>query len=400
MNATPPKATIAIVGGGYGGAVVAYNLASRLGGRVRIIVFEPRPSLGRGLAYSTLDTDHRINVPAAKMTIRSDHVGDFADWIAQHNAVADDPQALTETGHIFARRKVFGDYVESRLLPLLASGAIEHIRGQVTALARTGQGYGLTSETFGTLTADIAVIATSHSPPTIPSPLLPLARSPLLIINPYQLELFAEIRENERILIVGAGLTSADIIACLVRRGHRGPVTVLSRHGYRSQPHALDGAPAPPIEINVFSATARGLLGNIRFEIDRAAELGLPWQTVLDGVRSQGQGIWQQLPAIERRRMLRHLRTLWDVHRFRIAPQLHALIARRMALQKLQYRAGTLVAGTATNDHAQISFQPRYRTRVDTRLLNGSYWPRVPPMPLSGSRSHSLPNYWPVASSP
>lgn len=360
MTPSAPSATIAIIGGGYSGAVVAYNLARRLAGRVRIIVFEPRPSLGRGLAYSTQDPDHRINVPASRMSIRSDHVGDFADWIAQHDAIAGDPGALTETGHIFARRAVFGAYVESRLQPMLASGAIEHIGGHVTAIAQTAQGYRLTSDLFGTLTADIVVIATSHSPPTIPASLLALASSPRLIANPYELERFEQVSQNDRVLIVGSGLTSADIIASLARRGHRGRVTVLSRHGYRSQPHALDSRATPPIQINVLSATARGLVRNIRLEIARAGDLGLPWQVVLDGVRSQGQAIWQQLPAVERRRMLRHLRTLWDVHRFRIAPQLYALIAQRVALGKLRYRAGTLMGGTATGDHLQISFRPRY----------------------------------------
>ncbi|MBX4413259.1 hypothetical protein K4G92_23035, partial [Mycobacterium tuberculosis] len=52
-----------------------------------------------------------------------------------------------------------------------------------------------------------------------------------------------------------------------------------------------------------------------------AAQQGLSWQVVLDAVRQQGQRIWQALSVAERQRFLRHLRHYWDVHRYRVAPQ-------------------------------------------------------------------------------
>lgn len=64
----PP--TIAIIGGGFTGAAVAWNLARKTQpGHVRIVIYEPRARLGGGLAYDTADPAHRINVPADRMSL-------------------------------------------------------------------------------------------------------------------------------------------------------------------------------------------------------------------------------------------------------------------------------------------------------------------------------------------
>ncbi|TIM15921.1 MAG: hydroxyacylglutathione hydrolase, partial [Mesorhizobium sp.] len=63
---------------------------------------------------------------------------------------------------------------------------------------------------------------------------------------------------------------------------------------------------------------------------------------MLDAVRRQGQIIWQALPLAEQRRVVRHLRALWDVHRFRIAPQIAAVLDRRVAEGTLAYRAASI----------------------------------------------------------
>ncbi len=52
---------------------------------------------------------------------------------------------------------------------------------------------------------------------------------------------------------------------------------------------------------------------------------------MLDGVRAQGQQIWNALEPESRRRIARHLRPIWDVHRFRAAPQIEAILERKLA---------------------------------------------------------------------
>jgi uncharacterized NAD(P)/FAD-binding protein YdhS len=54
--------TVAIVGGGFGGAAVAAHLARQTAFREgQIVVFEPRAHLGRGLAYDTNNDAQRVS---------------------------------------------------------------------------------------------------------------------------------------------------------------------------------------------------------------------------------------------------------------------------------------------------------------------------------------------------
>ncbi len=57
--------TVAIIGGGVSGALTAFHLR-RNAAALRIVVIDPRPELGLGLAYSTPSLRHLLNVPAGK----------------------------------------------------------------------------------------------------------------------------------------------------------------------------------------------------------------------------------------------------------------------------------------------------------------------------------------------
>lgn len=71
---------------------------------------------------------------------------------------------------------------------------------------------------------------------------------------------------------------------------------------------------------------------------------------VLDAVRNQGQEIWQALSVADRQRFLRHLRSYWDVHRYRIAPQVAGILEQRQRDGSLRVLAAVL---TALADDAQ-----------------------------------------------
>ncbi|MER9971483.1 FAD/NAD(P)-binding protein [Mesorhizobium sp. M0060] len=354
MSASGP--IIAIVGGGFSGAATAFHLARLLpAGASDIVVVEPREGLGYGLAYSTADPAHRINVPASRMTLISGQDSHFADWLEQTRAIVDDAEAIAAYGALYPQRHVFGRYVESHLRPFLLSKTIRHVRSAVASVERTGEGYCLILADGGTLAADAVVIATTHPPPALPMLLKSVAGTAGLLANPYDLERLEAIGRDDRVLVVGTGLTSADVIAMLDRRGHRGHIVALSRHGYRSRSQAAMLADPIGDFTTLPSRSATALFRRIRATILDAKRRGEDWHPVLDAVRRQGQAIWQALPLAEQRRVARNLRALWDVHRFRLAPQVADVLDRRVAEGKLAYRAASIADAEVVDGRIRIA---------------------------------------------
>lgn len=59
---------VAIIGAGFSGSLLALHLLREGRSAPRIYLFERQPSFGRGLAYSSGNTSHRVNTRAANMS--------------------------------------------------------------------------------------------------------------------------------------------------------------------------------------------------------------------------------------------------------------------------------------------------------------------------------------------
>ncbi|MBX4865745.1 FAD/NAD(P)-binding protein [Rhizobium bangladeshense] len=354
---------VAIIGGGVSGAGVAYHLARANGcERPVIVVFEPRAELGRGLAYDTDDPAHRINVPAAKMSLQPDDQGEFQAWIEARDAVACDPQAKRPDGLLFPQRRLFGDYVASLLKPLLQDGSVRHCRTSVTHVERRTGRWLIRDESGGVTQADIVAIATSHPPPAAPGRLATrLAAHPRFVADTTKPGALQVIRSHDRVLVIGNGLTAADVIASLAERGHHGQVTAISRRGLRSRGHAPVPQPLFGDFLSDAAHSAVSLLTEIRAAIRAAEAQGISWHGVIDQVRAQGYYLWQAMPVAERCRLVRHLRPYWDVHRFRIAPQVEAVLDAAIAAGRLEILAGLVADARIEGELVVCTLQPRHR---------------------------------------
>lgn len=339
---------IVIVGGGFSGTAVAIHLLREATRAVRISVIEPREHLGQGVAYSATDPSHRINVPASRMQLAGDDDGAFDRWYRRHGDFPQDPQALQADGSVYPQRGAFGRYVEAAFhqAAKLHGSRVAHLRER----AVDWQNGRLITSTGQRLQADRIVLAVSHPPPRLPRAVQSLSQHPRLIANPWQPGALAGIPATAKVAIMGTALSMADVVASLARQEHRGEVLVFSRHGLLSRPNAPINL--PKWQADYQHGSLRQRLRLIREDIARAKTHGLPWQVVLDAVRQQGQVIWQQLSEAEKRQFLRHLRRYWDVHRYRIAPQVAQAIAdKRQAgtfhqlaarLQKLEAQSNAL----------------------------------------------------------
>lgn len=335
---------VAVVGGGFTGGTVAWNLA-RTRPDLSVIVFEPRAALGAGLAYDTADAVHRINVPATRMSIDPEQPDDFAAWLAETGYAATDPESRVAGEALFPRRKAFGDYVLGRIAPFIDNGAIAHIRSRVVTLERQDEHWLLTTEDGAVHRADAVAIATTHPAPTAPGLLSAMLEGhPRFVADATAPGALDAVRASDSVLVVGNGLTSADVIASLLHRGHKGPVTAISRRGLRSRGHAA-AVQDPHGDFTTRPIrTARLLTRRIREAIVQAGHFGGTWHAVIDAVRGQGRDVWTNLPVSERIRLVRHLRPFWDVHRFRIAPQVEQAIEGATAAGQVETLAASVAA--------------------------------------------------------
>jgi uncharacterized NAD(P)/FAD-binding protein YdhS len=352
---------IVVIGGGFSGAFCAAELAEKSPVAVAIAVVEPRPVLGSGVAYSATDPAHRVNVPATRMTIFPDSPADFDCWVRQSGVFEEDPEAIWD-GYAYPRRAVFGQYISALVAKRSTARAdvtITHVRDKAVSVTSRCPGYSVALARSGELAADIVVIATSHPAPAPPSIIASLCPHPSIIANPWAPDALAGIGAADDILIIGTGLTMADVVATLARQNHQGRITAFSRRGQLSRGHAFAPTPFTWFANHPAPRTALGLTRKIRELIATAHENGLPWQAVMDDVRANGKTLWHNFDLAERRRFLRHLRSFWDTHRYRVAPQTRHVVQSKLADGSLTVLAASLRAAAHGGGKINVALHRR-----------------------------------------
>jgi len=371
VNPVDAGARIAIIGGGFTGASVAFDLVMEHGFTGQISIFEPRAALGSGLAYDTQEPAHRTNVPAARMSARPDQREHFAEWIAANGAIAADPEALAPDGQIYPQRGLFGRYMADLMAPVLDSGIVAHIRERVVTVARQPDGWHLVGDNGSIVIADLLVLAATHPSPVAPAQIEQALHGDARYIadstKPHALD---DIQPQERVLIIGTGLTAADVIAALRLRGHQGEIVAFSRRGLLSRGHAPTRLPPFGDFVTEPSRTALSLLQRVRAAVRRAAAESVTWHSVFDALRAQGAQIWKALPVAEKRRLLRHLRRYWEIHRYRVAPQMEALLDDCLDCGALTVLAGTISRIDSTGVRIGVEFRHRRSISVDRQIFD------------------------------
>ena len=336
------KTSVAIVGAGFSGTMLAAELARR---GVRSVLFEGGGREGRGTAFSTLEPAHLLNVPAAKMSAWADDPDHFARVV----------EAAGGTGKDFAERRMFGRYLRDILDEAVASGLVEVIQARAVSARRDKDGWRIAVEGGGDVAAEALALAQGNQPP---DPLRGTERlGACFVNNPWVAESAEAIarvaQSNGDALIVGTGLTMVDMVLSLDAAGHRGRIVALSRRGQIPRAHA-DFEPAP-VDLD---AVPLGNVGALwRWLRRRAGEFG--WRAAVDSLRPHSHAIWHALGAGERRRFLRHARPWWDVHRHRIAPQVAAQIAGMVGEGRLEIVAGRIGAMREEGNELVVEIQRR-----------------------------------------
>jgi uncharacterized NAD(P)/FAD-binding protein YdhS len=115
---------------------------------------------------------------------------------------------------------------------------------------------------------------------------------------------------------------------------------------------------------------ARLLLREIRRHVREAEAEGVDWRAVIDSMRPVTNDIWRQLVLCEQRRVLRHLKTWWDIHRHRMAPEIGEKIAAAQDLGRIVVYAGRLKQ-IADRGRIEISLRTGNTLALDVqRVIN------------------------------
>jgi uncharacterized NAD(P)/FAD-binding protein YdhS len=192
----------------------------------------------------------------------------------------------------------------------------------------------------------------------------PLHHCPKVIANPWDVAALDAIPLSARMLIVGTGLTACDVLATLLARGHGGPITALSRHGLLPRPRTMLPVAAEGDFSTSPETSALGLLRRVRRAVAIATAAGRPWENIIDALRQQSAVVWGSLDWGQRKQLLRHLRSFWDVHRFQSAPQIDAAVGAARGRGQLTLRAASLVSARADGDLVLVTLRPRGQASI------------------------------------
>jgi uncharacterized NAD(P)/FAD-binding protein YdhS len=352
--------TIAIVGAGFSGTVLAANLLRLpLSNATDIVLIERGSAMGRGVAYADREFPYLLNVPAARLSADSRDPLQFLRFAQR--------RAPDVGGEDFLPRALYGDYLQDvlaqaeRAAP--ATTRLRRIFGEVRDIAWAGgeHRYAAQFADRAPIPADRVILALGNPPATR----LPWAAAVrdhgAYRADPWDLP--TTLGAEQSVLIVGNGLTMVDVASALSRDASRVPLLhTISRRGL---------VPLPQTEFRPFAIQSGGeailaRANSIRHVLAVSRELtrevegrGGDWREVITFIRHLAPALWRRLPVSEQRRFVRHVQPHWDVHRHRLPPQLGAHIESLRRSGRLRVNAGRIDSVTAAGEQLQVAWRPR-----------------------------------------
>jgi uncharacterized NAD(P)/FAD-binding protein YdhS len=269
---------IAIIGGGFTGAMILVNVVHAAQTPLHIDWYEASGDFGLGVAYGTQNMQHRLNVPAGLMGAFEGSPDHFWNWLgsAEGKRQVDTFWPGRDiTAETFVPRFIYGLYLRQIVREALALASQKHImikqhREEV--------------ESLEAVPADIHVLALGNEQASKFK--VPNAENFIenvwshLDDSKFQKRVLA-LPLDSRIVILGAGLTMVDTVLALQSMGFKGEIIAFSRNGLLPQPHSTfksyptwswtqDPGMAPKTIVQI--------LTQLRVEIRKAQKQGFEWQ--------------------------------------------------------------------------------------------------------------------------
>ncbi len=347
------RAPVAIIGGGFSGTMVAAQLARR---GIASVLIEGHGRMGRGVAYSTREPAHVLNVRAEVMSAWPDDLEDFARAVEAEGGSAKD----------FSERRRFGRYMDAILDQAVGEGLVRPVEEMAVSASRDGELWRIGVAGGGEVKAKALVLAVGNQEPA-PMPVAKGISPKRFINNPWGPEARAADERlagsDKSVLLIGTGLTAVDHILSLDASGHRGRIVALSRRGQMPRGHI----PYEPVPVTSDEVPMGNVLQLWRWLRRRTAEVS--WRAAVDALRPHSSTIWQSFSEPEQRRFMRHARPWWDVHRHRIATEVSQRLKELVGSGQLEVVAGRVRAMREIPEGVEVTFARRPSTTLPSARL-------------------------------
>ncbi len=362
-------ASIGIIGGGFSGGILALHLHLHGTPTDEIFVIDDRPSIGLGQAYSAKAPWHLLNIRATGMSPLLDRPDAFVNFLDKQTDLP--PEPGVPLGERFVPRLFYGRFLLELIETAKSQGRgrprLTHLRARAVAVKRNAaipHGYEILLGSGRSLPVSQVVLALGNLPPSKPKGIpAGFAETSRYIGDPWNPSAISAIGQDDRVLLIGTGLTTVDSLLSLAAQGHLGPMIAVSRHGLLPRSHSdIGGQFWPSFADPSARKPVRELLIRVRDQVRAAAAAGVSWQAVINSLRPMTQELWRELPEAEKARFIRHIRPWWDVHRHRLAPGKWQEIQKLIASGRLIVKAGRIEGYHQAGDKIEAVFRPRSQT--------------------------------------
>lgn len=348
---------LVIIGGGFSGAVAAVEFLRVAPPGSKLILINRSGKIARGLAYGTASEHHLLNVPAGNMSALVSDANSFVEYCKGLIPA-------TEPGS-FVSRATYGRYLE-QLLAIAEEQRITDVEcvrviDEVVGLTKENGSVSVLLKTGLTLKADHLLLAFGNFSPVDPVAVDKQEMRDSYISDPWGSEMGSVRSEDEKVLLIGSGLTAVDMLLTLKRAHSSRKVVMLSRRGLTPCGHRKNvphHTPQPHVQKELLTSqpSARGYLKIIRRAV---AHEPSQWRDLLTALRPITAQLWQRLPEDEKRRFVRHVQAYWDVHRHRVAPVTFGEFEQYSSRGEVEIIAGRLISLTREPDGASVRIRRR-----------------------------------------
>ena len=349
--------TIAIIGGGFCGALTVIHLLQSKTADFHIHLINKGHVLAKGVAYEPHTEGLLLNVPNGRMSAFPDIPEHYVLWLKEQYP---ETRFNENIHHEFSPRKLYGEYLNTLLNEAIQDAdtnkSIELHDSYADDICDNNGLLQIILQDGTIITANKVVLATGNGKPRLPNGINQLfEQSKLYHANPWVKACLEDVDKLNNVLIIGAGLTTVDTVIGLIENGFTGTIHTISPNGYRLKPWKEDKAPYTGTITDVIIDKQPSLLQLLcAFNKHRktAAKLNQSIYPLVDSLRPHVQKLWQSFSLKEKQEFIWYVKPFWEKVRHRLPCEQYQKMEDLLHDGKLIAHKGRIVSINEVGDEA------------------------------------------------